>query len=114
EVDLGDLVEEVVDRLRTDAERAGCAMTVRAERPCGRWDRLRLEQIVVNLLANAFKYGAGRPIEVAVSREGADAELRVRDHGMGIAPKDSSRIFERFERAVSSANYGGLGLGLYV
>jgi signal transduction histidine kinase len=38
----------------------------------------------------------------------------VRDHGIGIDPADQRQIFERFERAVSSRNYGGLGLGLYI
>ena len=47
---------------------------------------------------------------------GADdrARLVVRDQGIGIAPEHLSRIFERFERAVSAHNYGGLGLGLYI
>ena len=40
--------------------------------------------------------------------------IAVRDHGIGIAPEALERIFERFERAVSSRNYGGLGLGLYI
>ena len=38
----------------------------------------------------------------------------VRDHGIGIAPQALTRIFKRFERAVSSRSYGGLGLGLYI
>ncbi|MFL5812134.1 MAG: sensor histidine kinase, partial [Bdellovibrionia bacterium] len=56
----------------------------------------------------------GKLIEISVSRESDRAVLRVRDHGMGIAKKDQQRIFERFERAVSVQNYGGLGLGLYI
>jgi signal transduction histidine kinase len=40
--------------------------------------------------------------------------LSVRDHGIGIAPHDAARIFERFERAVSVRHYGGLGLGLFI
>ena len=44
----------------------------------------------------------------------AKAILVVRDHGIGIDPADQPQIFERFERAVSSRNYGGLGLGLYI
>ena len=42
------------------------------------------------------------------------ARLTVRDEGIGIAPNHQSRIFERFERAVSSRNHGGFGLGLYI
>jgi signal transduction histidine kinase len=38
----------------------------------------------------------------------------VRDHGIGIAPEHQSRIFQRFERAVSERHYGGFGLGLWI
>jgi signal transduction histidine kinase len=40
--------------------------------------------------------------------------VEVRDHGIGIAPSDRGRIFDRFERAVPSQRYGGLGLGLWI
>ena len=56
----------------------------------------------------------GRPIEVGVREAGAEAELTVRDHGIGIEPDRLPKIFDRFERAVSSAHHGGLGLGLYL
>ena len=45
---------------------------------------------------------------------GQPVELVVRDHGIGIAPEDQQRIFERFERAVPARGYGGLGIGLWV
>src|SRR5207253_29730 len=80
----------------------------------GSWDRVRIEQIVTNLLSNATKFGAGKPIEVTVERIGDSAFLRVRDQGIGIRPEDTERIFDRFERAVSTRHYGGLGLGLYI
>ena len=67
-----------------------------------------------NLLANAIKYGLSKPIEIAVSRQGAVARLSVTDHGPGIPRKDQKRIFERFERAVSAAHVSGFGLGLWI
>jgi PAS domain S-box-containing protein len=113
--DLSATVVEVLERLRGAAVQAGCELATRIEPGLvGGWDRLRLEQVVTNLLANSFKYGAGSRVEVSLRRDGAQAELIVTDAGPGIAEKDLPRIFERFERAVSMRNYGGMGLGLYV
>jgi signal transduction histidine kinase len=80
----------------------------------GRWDPLRIEQVIANLLSNACKYGAGKPIEIQVGEEHGRARLSVQDHGIGIPAADRDRIFERFERAASRRHYGGLGLGLYI
>lgn len=80
----------------------------------GRWDRVRVEQVLTNLLGNAIKFGAGRPIEVTIEATPTRARIRVCDHGIGISSEDQSRIFGRFERAVSSRHFGGLGLGLYI
>jgi len=66
------------------------------------------------VLLNAAKYGAGHDIEVSVAREERWARLSVHDNGIGIEPGDHDRIFARFERAASSAHFGGLGLGLYL
>jgi PAS domain S-box-containing protein len=114
-VDLSEVAREVVSRYGAQLDAAECRTTVDASAPVvGAWDRLRLEVIVANLLTNACKYAAGQPIEIVVRPSGAKAELIVRDHGMGIAPAYQAHIFERFGRAVSARNYGGLGLGLYI
>lgn len=117
DVDLTALVREVVDRFADSAANVKSELVVSAQKPCmGRWDRLRIEQVVVNLISNALKFGGGKPIEVTVVGEdgGKLARLGVRDHGIGIAPEEVERIFSRFERAVPSRAYAGLGLGLYI
>ena len=114
EVDLGAVVGESVAQVEDEAAQSGSELRVRGEPVRGEWDRLRVGQIVTNLLSNAVKYGAGKPIEVAYGASGDRAFVAVRDQGIGIAPGDQRQIFERFERAVSSRNYGGLGLGLYI
>ena len=113
--DLVEVVRETVERLRDQATTAGCALTVDAPRSIeGDWDRLRIEQALTNLITNALKYAAGKPIAVSAARTNDVAVIEVRDRGPGIAEEDVPRIFERFERAVSSRHHGGLGLGLYV
>ena len=113
--DLATAVREVVDRFRESALRAGSTVTVRADGAVeGRWDRLRIEQVVTNLLGNSLKYAAGTPVELGVSGTEREVTLTVSDGGPGIPESEWDRIFLRFERAVPMRNFGGLGLGLYV
>jgi predicted ATPase/signal transduction histidine kinase len=114
-VDLGALVREALKRSELDLARAECAVRVEGDaRAVGMWDPARLDQVVENLLSNAMKFGAGKPIEVLISREGRSARIAVKDLGIGIDPGQQERIFERFGRAVDETHYGGLGLGLYI
>jgi signal transduction histidine kinase len=81
----------------------------------GCWDRLRLDQVVSNLLSNAMKYGGERKlIEIAVACDEGNVAISVRDHGVGMSPEDQDRIFERFERLISVRHFGGFGLGLWI
>lgn len=80
----------------------------------GMFDRMRLEQVLINLLVNAAKYAPGKPIHVGLEKNNNLAVIRVTDQGPGIAPDDQERIFKRFERVKGSENIGGLGLGLYI
>jgi len=115
DVDLATLVREVVTRHEPEAARLGSTLAQDIQGTVvGRWDRLRLEQVITNLVDNAIKYGAGKPVQVRVQVGEARALLQVRDEGIGIAPEYLPRIFGRFERAVSERHYGGLGLGLYI
>jgi signal transduction histidine kinase len=113
--DLAEVTREVIERVADEALRAGCELRVFADRPVtGRWDRLRLEQVLMNLLSNALKYGAGKPVEIRAEGTAKIATLTIRDYGIGISQVDIQRIFARFERAVPRRHYGGLGLGLYI
>jgi len=115
EVDLAELAREVAEQRRDGAARTGSELRFEApSEVTGLWDRSRLEQVVTNLLSNAVKFGGGKPITVRVEADTARATLSVRDEGIGISSSDQSRIFERFERAVSKQSYGGLGLGLWI
>ncbi len=114
-MELVALVREAVERFGPDFARAGCEVRLGTEAEVrGQWDPLRLDQVVVNLLSNAIKYGLGRPIHIQARQRGESAVLVVRDEGIGISAEAQSRLFRKFERAVPSQHYGGLGLGLYI
>jgi PAS domain S-box-containing protein len=115
DVDLAGVVAQVVGAMESRAKEAGCAITVTARGPTnGVWDRRWLVRVVTNLVENATKYGRGEPIAIELAGSEERALLTVRDHGIGIAPAEAARIFDRFERAVSVRHYGGFGLGLWV
>jgi signal transduction histidine kinase/tetratricopeptide (TPR) repeat protein len=115
DVDLGQLVRGIIDRSREALARAECPIELHASPGVlGHWDAMRLEQVVGNLLTNAMKYGAGKRIQVTIDSDATQARIQVRDEGIGIAPEDAERIFERFERAVSVKHYGGFGIGLWL
>ena len=116
--DLQASMQQVVELMEGSAAQASCEFLFHPALDggaiVGDWDRLRIEQVVMNLLANAFKYGAGQPVTLSLARAGAWATIEVRDHGPGVPLGDLERIFERFGRATGLLNEGGLGLGLYV
>ncbi len=114
-VDLAQTAREVVEQFGPELGRLECPLRLSAPTPVvGRWDPLRMAQLISNLLSNACKYGSGKPIEVSVEPLDERARLTVSDHGIGIPTADLERIFQPFERAVSFRHYGGLGLGLYI
>jgi len=115
ELDLAQLAREVVERHAEHAQASGCTLTLSAD-TCvpGRWDKLRLDRVVTNLLTNAFKFGHGRPVDVRVEATPQGARLVVRDSGIGIAPEAQQRIFGRFERVQGAKAHAGFGLGLYI
>lgn len=115
EVSLEDVARDVIDSFQEELLHRGCEVSISAEVGVRtKSDRNRIEQVFVNLVSNAIKYGQGHPIVISIYSKGDRACLEVKDHGIGIAFEDQERIFERFERAVPASNYGGLGLGLYI
>jgi signal transduction histidine kinase len=114
-LELVAFVRDVATRTVDAWHRSKYELNFQAEGPIeGRWDPVRLEQIVVNLITNACKYGQGNPIDTLVRPCSEGAEILVRDRGIGVAPSDQARIFERFERSVEDRRYSGLGLGLWI
>jgi signal transduction histidine kinase len=112
--DLCDLVRDCARKYEQLAARAGSTLHCDFRPPVnGTWDRLATEQILDNLVSNAIRYGDGKPVSIHLESDSTWVTLRVVDHGIGIAPADRERIFERFERA-SGARSGGFGIGLWL
>jgi len=112
--DLSQLVRECVRKYEQMAARAGAQLHCSADRPVfGSWDRLATEQVLDNLLSNALRYGDSKPVNVELTAEGDRVLMRVIDRGIGIAPADHRKIFERFEQG-SAPRSGGFGIGLWL
>lgn len=114
-VDLSQLVLAIVRKYEVPAAHQGCHLELDIDRGIlGLLDPLAVEQVIENLLSNALKFGAAKPVEVRLSSEGGGAQLEVQDHGPGISPEQQIRIFERFEQIVAHHEGGGFGVGLWV
>lgn len=113
--DLAELVVNLVESYAAQIAAAESVVTLHASEPViGVWDEFRIEQVVANLLTNALRYGAHKPIEVRVYGEGNEARVEVKDQGIGISAENQKRIFQQFERVSASHAVSGLGLGLFI
>ena len=117
-VNLVKLTEDAVAAIETLAEQKGTRIDLVT--PGGHFeaevDARRIRRILNNLLANAVEHGEGRPILVTVDSNETAVAVAVRDHGIGMTPKDAARVFDRFWRADPSRKRttGGTGLGLAI
>ena len=119
EVDVCEVVHAVAVNFEPLADNAGSRIEV--DLPAGGLavlgDWLAIEEVLDNLVSNAIKYGAAKPILLNAVADPANgvARVSVADGGPGISAESQARIFERFERAVPPANHaGGFGVGLWI
>jgi signal transduction histidine kinase len=80
----------------------------------GWWDEFRIEQVIVNLLTNALRYGGGKPVRIRLTASETTARVDVIDQGPGIDETLQARIFLPYERGAGNGVPSGLGLGLYI
>jgi PAS domain S-box-containing protein len=114
--ELCEVVTQTVEHMRSQFLAAGYPdpkITI-CEPIIGDWDRIRIEQVLVNLLTNAIKYGSQKPVEIVVEALDHQVRFSVRDQGIGISADGQLKIFNRFERAANTARARGLGLGLFI
>ncbi len=115
ETDLSVITKEIKDRFAERIEKDNINVKLEAGEPIiGKFDKLRIEQVLTNLISNAFKYGGGKPVEIKVKKDGSKAKIIIADHGIGIPDKEKDKIFELFERGNHNNSYKGLGVGLYI
>ncbi|HJU56575.1 MAG TPA: sensor histidine kinase [Pyrinomonadaceae bacterium] len=116
-------IRGVVDELRESMEPLAkekeikLVETLPTDLPPVRADRAKLRRILLNLLSNALKFTQkGGTVEVRAAREGDRVRVAVVDTGVGIAPEDVARLFDKYEQARNRATRGekGTGLGLYI
>lgn len=113
--DLCKLVHQVVDNCNLLLEKFQTEISVDyCETIIGNWDQQRIEQVVLNLITNAARYGNKKPIHIKIGRDENWAYVSIKDQGIGIDKKDQERIFQKFERAIDHNEVSGLGLGLYI
>lgn len=113
--ELSHLMKRAVDQVTIQAAAAGIAIKVDANKEItGCWDEFRIQQVIVNLLNNAIRYGESKPVTVSLTSVAQGACIEVRDQGKGIPVNDQKRIFRQFERGENSVTPAGFGLGLYI
>ncbi len=115
ELNLASVVNDVIERVKTSTSGDASAISVAGpSHLMGAWDRVRVEQILTNLLTNALRYAERTPIRVSFQAVDDLIRIVVKDEGPGVPKEAQARIFERFERAVADPATTGFGLGLWI
>jgi PAS domain S-box-containing protein len=112
-VNVGAELERLVQSFRTARPAHRWSLEASQDLPTIQADPQRLREVFANLLGNAAKYAPdGSPVRIAATVEGEGLRVEVQDEGIGIAPEDRDRVFDRFFRAAERGE--GAGLGLYM
>jgi signal transduction histidine kinase len=110
--DVSQLVLSIVYRYEAEAAHQHCALEHDIEADIsGRFDPLAVEQVIDNLVSNAVKFGAGKPVTIRLRSDGHVACLEVQDRGIGMSIDQQAHIFGRFEQIVARHDGSGFGLG---
>ncbi|WP_327754545.1 ATP-binding protein (plasmid) [Sphingobium sp. SJ10-10] len=115
-VNLGDLMQSVVDSFAIQARQKGVHLIVRPTRLKGRSDAQLIGRIIRNLASNSLKFTASGKILIAARSRGPNIRIEVWDSGVGIQPELQRQIFWEFvqDGRTSDVNSSGLGLGLAI
>jgi PAS domain S-box-containing protein len=114
--DLNSMLMDILGRTREQFEASGSGQPIieHSEMALGEWDPMRIDQVILNIITNAIRYGLGKPISISIKNHQESVRLTVTDQGLGIAKADHQKIFERYERGLLDREVSGLGLGLFI
>ncbi|HHW13353.1 MAG TPA: sensor histidine kinase KdpD [Firmicutes bacterium] len=113
--DLEDIVGVAVNRLQEQASRWKVKTEIEPGLPLVQADLVLIEQVLVNLLDNAFKYSEpGSEVRIAARRRENEVVVSVSDQGIGLAPAEIEHLFDQFYRGGQARQVSGTGLGLTI
>lgn len=115
-IDLSDLVETALRRLTSMADRFTVTFTPAPDLPMLHVDPILMEQVIVNLLENSFRYAPpGSKVDITAVAQGDMVRLEVLDEGPGVPEQERDAVFERFYRGgTGDRRVAGSGLGLFI
>jgi signal transduction histidine kinase len=112
---IDELVLNTVEKFEPVFRANGCKINLSIQPSIQvNWDAQRIEQVLANCLSNSVKFSNQAVIDVKLFAEGSYVIFSIKDNGIGISEEFQKKMFNKFERGVSSQSYGGLGLGLYI
>lgn len=116
-LDIADIAADVAGQLRPLADSRGLTLTLAVPAPLAwRGDRLKLVQVLLNLVGNAIKFSHQGDVEIAAQRDAERLVVSVRDHGPGVPPEQRALLFQPFRQLQGglAGAQEGTGLGLYL
>lgn len=112
---LREVITEVIKSYSDQINALNCQVHLQIEHEIEvNWDKVRFEQVIINLLTNSLKYAPGSEITILASLAANIVHIELSDNGPGIENNKLDKIFQRFERATYSRSISGLGLGLFI
>lgn len=114
-VNLTNIVKDILTQFKPQLKKSKIQVVLTGENSVtGLWDKVRLEQVISNLISNALKYGRGNPITIKLKKGDRKAVLYIKDKGIGIREEEQQYLFDLFTRGTSAREYFGQGIGLYI
>jgi signal transduction histidine kinase len=116
EFDFCELIREVFEFMKRQFSNSSPVPLIASNREhvLVKWDLVRIEQVLINLLTNSIRYGEGKQVSLTITYSDKNVLLNLKDQGIGIDEKNLEKIFHKFEKIKSSSEFSGLGLGLFI